>query len=275
MQNRKAALPALQSVNVQDDNSSWLPPPAAGDQLPGPRQEGIAIWAAIEQTLFREISVGRYQPGEQLPTEHALAERFAVNRHTVRQALAHLATRGIIRITHGRGSFVSEWAIDYVLGKRTRFSRNLAAIGLTGQHRVMEIRNLAATAKVATILGMPPGETVTLLITAGEAGGRVISVGEHFFPPRFANIGEAVTRTGSISLALAEHGIADYTRKRSEITARLPDAQTARRLGQAESRPVLCVEGINVCASGETIEFGRTYFPGDQLQLVVEHDNDD
>lgn len=275
MQNRKPALQAIQqSVSRQDDNTSRTSP-AAGDPPPDQRPEGIAIWAAIEQTLSNEISVGRYQPGEQLPSEHALALRFAVNRHTVRQALAHLATRGVIRITHGRGSFVSEWAIDYVLGKRTRFSRNLAAIGLAGQHRVMEVRHIAATAKISTILGIPAGETVTLVVTAGEADGRTISVGEHFFPPRFVGIGEAVNTTGSISLALTGYGVADYTRKRSEITARLPDAQTARRLGQAESRPVLCVEGINVSTSGEIIEFGRTYFPGDQLQLVVEHDNDD
>lgn len=275
MQNRKTALHALQSVGRQDDNFSRSSPHAAGNPPQDLRQEGIAIWAAIEQTLSNEISVGRYQPGEQLPSEHALALRFAVNRHTVRQALAHLAARGVIRITHGRGSFVSEWAIDYVLGKRTRFSRNLAAIGLAGQHRVMEIRNIAATPKMSGILGLPPDESVTLVVTVGEAEGRTISVGEHFFPPRFAGIGEAVNRTGSISLALAEHGVADYTRKRSEITARLPDAQTARRLGQAESRPVLCVEGINVSTSGETIEFGRTCFPGDQLQLIVEHDSND
>jgi GntR family phosphonate transport system transcriptional regulator len=275
MQKYTAATDFPPSIGREDDGSSPPAQHATHNQLPEQRSEGVTIWATIEQTLSQDISAGRYQPGEQLPSEHALAQRFAVNRHTVRQALAHLATRGVIRITHGRGSFVSEWAIDYVLGKRTRFSRNLAAIGLAGQHRVMETRNLAATAKISTALGIPPGETVTLVVTAGEADGRTISVGEHYFPPRFAGIGAAVSASGSISLALAGYGVADYTRRRSDITARLPDPLTARRLGQAESRPVLCVEGINVSTTGETIEFGRTYFPGDQLQLVVEHDNDE
>ena len=230
-----------------------------------------SVWAAIEQILAGEIAAAAYKPGEKLPSENALALRFGVNRHTVRQAMSHLARRGIVRIEHGRGTYVIDSAIDYVLGKRTRFTKNVAAVGLPAKHRVIEISETTAGPKLKEVFQLGARGKVTLIVAAGEAGDRVLSIGEHYFPPALAGIGEAVERTGSITLALAEFGIVDYERRHSVITARLPDANTATLLGQAETRPVLCVEYVNVSPDGTPVEFGRTSFPGDRLQLTVMH----
>ena len=55
---------------------------------------------------------------------------FAVNRHTIRRAMGELEQSGLIRIEQGRGTFVQEHAIDYAIGKRTRFSENLRSQGV-------------------------------------------------------------------------------------------------------------------------------------------------
>ncbi len=230
-----------------------------------------SVWAGIEQVLAAEIAAAAYRPGEKLPSENALALRFGVNRHTVRQAMSHLARRGIVRIEHGRGTYVIDSAIDYVLGRRTRFTKNVAAVGLPAKHRVIEISETTAGPRLREVFQLGARDKVTLVVTAGEAGDRVLSFGEHYYPPAFAGIGQAVERTGSITLALAGFGIVDYERRHSVITARLPDANTAALLGQAETRPVLCVEYVNVSPENTPIEFGRTCFPGDRLQLTVMH----
>jgi len=229
------------------------------------------VWAAIEQVLADEIAAATYKPGDKLPSENALALRFGVNRHTVRQAISHLARTGIVRIEHGRGTYVIDSAIDYALGKRTRFTKNVAAVGLPATHRVIEISETVAGPKLREVFQLGARGKVTLIVATGEAGDRVLSVGEHYFPPALAGIGEAVKRTGSITLALAEFGVADYERRHSIITAKLPDISTAALLGQAETRPALCVEYVNVSPDGTPVEFGRTTFPGDRLQLTVMH----
>ncbi|MGF6917132.1 DNA-binding transcriptional MocR family regulator [Paraburkholderia sp. 40] len=43
--------------------------------------------------ILNRILEGEYKEGERLPTEHALAERFATSRPTVREALARLRGR--------------------------------------------------------------------------------------------------------------------------------------------------------------------------------------
>ena len=90
------------------------------------RDGGIAIWRQIRQILEREIRERVFKPGDRLPTEAELARRFMVNRHTVRQALAQLEERGLLRTDQGRGTFVQEAVIDYQVSRKTRFSENLS-----------------------------------------------------------------------------------------------------------------------------------------------------
>ena len=82
------------------------------------RPVGTALWLQIEATLSQEI-LGHQLTGR-LPNEQALAERFQVNRHTVRQAIQSLQHKGLVRIERGRGTFVQEDMIAYRLGKTSR-----------------------------------------------------------------------------------------------------------------------------------------------------------
>ena len=51
---------------------------------------------------------GRLKPGDQLPTEQALATTFGVSRNVVREAIARLRSEGRIWSQQGRGAFVAE-----------------------------------------------------------------------------------------------------------------------------------------------------------------------
>ena len=62
----------------------------------------------VASSITREIAQGRLKPGDQLPTEHALATIFGVSRNVVREAIARLRTEGRIWSQTGRGAFVSD-----------------------------------------------------------------------------------------------------------------------------------------------------------------------
>ncbi|WP_233834791.1 FadR/GntR family transcriptional regulator [Paraburkholderia sp. ZP32-5] len=52
------------------------------------------------------IQDGRWQAGERLPSERALAESFGVSRATVREAIARLASNGLLEARHGSGVYL-------------------------------------------------------------------------------------------------------------------------------------------------------------------------
>ncbi|WP_250515052.1 FadR/GntR family transcriptional regulator [Caballeronia sp. INDeC2] len=60
----------------------------------------------IYSDILNSIVEGEFKEGDRLLTEHALAERFATSRPTVREALARLRADGIIVTRRGSGTIV-------------------------------------------------------------------------------------------------------------------------------------------------------------------------
>ncbi len=69
----------------------------------------------VASSISREIAHGRLGPGDQLPTEQALAATFGVSRNVVREAIARLRLEGLVRSRQGSGVFVSEQPAHPVL----------------------------------------------------------------------------------------------------------------------------------------------------------------
>jgi GntR family transcriptional repressor for pyruvate dehydrogenase complex len=57
--------------------------------------------------LATSIRAGEFQPGDRLPTEKQLVERYAVSRAVVREAIARLKTDGFVETRQGAGAFVA------------------------------------------------------------------------------------------------------------------------------------------------------------------------
>lgn len=233
------------------------------------RGSGVAVWRQIGELLAADIRKKRYLPGEQLPPEPELAARYGVNRHTIRRAMSELEQSGVVRIEQGRGTFVQEHAIDYAIGRRTRFSENLRRQGLPA-HLELLGKQLLRNGEAAGHLGLPRTVQLLRVQMRGKSGDRVIDVSEHYFDARrFPGLAERLDALGSVSKAYAHYGIADYTRKWSRITAILPDPDTARLLGQPKTRPILQVEALNVDPAQAPLQYSVTRFGGDWVQLVV------
>lgn len=228
-----------------------------------------ARWEAIAAELREDILLGRHAPGARLPNEQQLAERFAVNRHTLRQAVQALAREGHLHVRQGLGTFVRELVLDYALQRRTRLSENLASAGERGQREVLA-RATAPAGAWAAMLGLTARARVETVRTRALVRGRPVGLSHAAFPlPRLAGIGEAIERSGSVTTALASLGIADYTRSRSTVSARLPSAEEADALARSATQPVLVVQYVNIDASGAPVEAGTTLFAADAVQLTV------
>ncbi|GAB4166032.1 MAG: phosphonate metabolism transcriptional regulator PhnF [Thalassobaculales bacterium] len=235
------------------------------------RLPGVSLWWQIAESLKADIRAGTYRPGDRLPTELELAERFRVNRHTLRRAVAALAERGILRVEQGRGTFVHEDPIDWPMGQRVRFSEIIERQQRSHAGELLRSAVIPAEEAAAKALGIPTGAPVVLLVRLSRVDGRPLSIGDHHFPAdRFRGLDAAFRRTGGITAALAEFGVADYLRKRTRITARLPDEAEAEMLEIPRSRPVLVTEAVNVDGDGRPIEFGVARTNSDRLQILVE-----
>ena len=69
------------------------------------------------------VGSGKLQPGNRLPSERELAEGLGVGRGVVREAVKLLAERGLVTISRGRGTFVSQVDVKLYSEQLGRFFR--------------------------------------------------------------------------------------------------------------------------------------------------------
>src|SRR4051812_16775816 len=246
------------------------------DVISAPASTGLAgdpaapRWQSIASELRADILAGRVGSGERLPNERSLAERFGVNRHTLRQAVQALVRAGHVDVRQGCGTFVRELVLDYALQRRTRLTENLARIGETAGRELLA-HAVVPAGEWAEALELPPRSRGVLLEARSSGRSRRVGLSTAAFPcPRLADIAAPVARHGSVTRALAELGVADYTRSRSVVSTRLPTQAEADALARPLSQPVLVVQYVNVDRAGVPVEAGSTLFAADAVQLVVE-----
>jgi GntR family phosphonate transport system transcriptional regulator len=235
------------------------------------RSARVVIWQRIAEVLAAEIGSGTFPPGARLPTETALAQRFGVNRHTLRQAIGALSTAGLVSVQHGRGSFVRPAPmLEYPLGARTRFSEILSRQSLMADGELLTVREGPATAEVAEALGLPEATPILVLEILRRADGLPVSMTTSHLPvPRFRGLDAAFRETNSITAALRIFGVADYTRRSTRIWTRMPTPEEAVLLRQRGDVPVLVMESVNQDESGQAIEFGIARAAGQRVQVLV------
>ena len=71
------------------------------------RASPVPYWYQLAGILEHAIAQGQWRPGERLPSESELCERFGISRTTVRQALARLEQEGMVVRRKGFGTFAA------------------------------------------------------------------------------------------------------------------------------------------------------------------------
>ena len=89
--------------------------------------------AEVVAELEQEILDGRLTPGERLPSEEKLCERFNASRTVIREAIQQLRGRGLLRTLKGSGSYIADPSLESVGSALEAYST------LTGEDSFLEL----------------------------------------------------------------------------------------------------------------------------------------
>lgn len=238
---------------------------------PVERHSGVALWRQIADRIRVAIADGEFAATGRLPPAFDLADRFGVNRHTVRAAIAFLAEEGLVESIQGHGTLiVGKTQLTLPITKRTRFSAGIGDQAASVSIRVLRSAVTMAGSETAELLALPPGTPLVEVEEAGVADGRPVACSQHFFPAgRFPDIADRIRETGSITRAFAASGLSDYLRASTDVSARHADAYERELMRLSPGAIVLEARAVNTDLDGMPVQCSRTRFSADRISLRI------
>ncbi|MFC8276135.1 GntR family transcriptional regulator [Streptomyces sp. NPDC057271] len=222
----------------------------------------------IADDLRHQITSGRMQPGERLPSETVLADRYAVSTMTLRHALAMLQGEGLVEKIHGKGNFVRRplRKIMYVGGWGTLDPWTAAGPALRVTVRSNTVQ---ADGHLTTLLKVPTGSPLAEYFCLSLEEESPHGLARIYLPRDLAPVGvldedfagqEAVTRFAVLGPPPAA--------VRETVCARpaTPDESAALRI--SPTAVVLAITRIATDSTGRVVEAALLAFPRDRVDAV-------
>lgn len=233
------------------------------------KQAGTAKYRQVADHLRDDIN-NNYQPGEMLPSEPVLSEKFAVNRHTIRAAVDVLISEGLVERMQGVGTRVVDQSMVYSIGADTRFTEVFDKLGLQSKSTIITKEIVEAPEDVRRHLALGNKRKIFRLDTIRTVEDQPISLVRHYLVNPYADQVHAHYEGGSLHAFLDSKFHVKPSRRQSFISVKMPSPQTASLLKISPSLPIMCIKNVNVIpGSGEPVEFGITTFRGDRVELSV------
>ena len=241
--------------------------------MPVDRTDSRPLHAQVADVLRAEIRDRSIPPGETLPSEAALRERFGVSRSVVRQALGTLIDEGTVHRARGRAPVAAAPTehrrfVQRVTGMHDQFSSE----GLDLSTTVLSLEQVRTASPAA---GRHLGTYDLLrLERLRSVGGVPLSRVRTWLPAaRVAGLTTEMLHDASLHRVLRQRFGLFPTNARHQVRAVAADPRMARDLDVPAQFPLLLLEGGTFDQGGAPLEWFESWHRSDRVVFDIEADD--
>ncbi len=233
------------------------------------RDGATPLHTQITEALRLQIKDNKLKAGENFPSERELAERFAVSRMTVRQALRYLRQENLIYHERGVGTFVSNRKLDVHTRNLSGFSEEMGSLGLVPSSRVLQLKRAAPDERIVKDLDLEAGADVFHLERLRLADDEPMAFESTFLPSSLCPELDKVDLTkNSLYQVLADNYNVRMHHAAESLEAAAATKFEAKQLGIKQDAPVLVVHRVVYTESNQPIESARTTYRADRYRAT-------
>ena len=233
------------------------------------RDGATPLHTQITEALRLQIKQNELKAGENFPSERELAERYAVSRMTVRQALRHLRQENLIYHERGVGTFVTDRKLDVHTRNLSGFSEEMASLGLVPSSRVLQLKRELPGEQIVKDLDLEPGADVFHLERLRLADDEPMALESTFLPSTLCPELEKIDLTkNSLYQILADNYNVQMHHAAESLEAAAATGFTAKQLGIKPGAPVLVVHRVVFTESNQPIESAHTTYRADRYRAT-------
>jgi GntR family transcriptional regulator len=222
----------------------------------------------VRDLILEEIEAR--EPGDALPQERELADRYEVSRATLRHALQLLADEGRVYSIRGQGTFVAQQRVskDPVL---TSFTEDMVKRGLEPGSRLLSADEVQAPVRTARALELEPGSPVFRIVRVRLADWLPMCLETLYLPTKLFPDLLREDLEGSLYRLLTVRYRTEIASANQTFTAAVLNTRQADLLGVRRGTPALRVRRVSADTRGRLVEDAESLYRADRydFQLLV------
>lgn len=230
------------------------------------------LYKKVKDQIIKLLAKNVWRPGEMLPTERQLAERFEVGISTIRAAIGELVAAHILVRSQGKGTYVaSHGSAD----DRYRFFNLFDSGGHKASfiREVVKIRKEEGSTEVTAALALPPNASVFRLTMHIYARRTPIALSHLTVPASlFPDLDRKMEMEGDTSLYAifqSAYGI-NVIRLQEKLTAVKAPPAVRKALELPAGEPVLRIDRTAYTFNGSAVEVRSTWIHTSHHHYLVD-----
>ncbi len=226
----------------------------------GPRPKHAQLSDLITELVTSELG-----PDAAIPSERELMSTYGVSRATVRKAIDGLVADGLLRRTHGKGTFVSRPRLESQLHLAS-FSQDMRRRGLTPSTRLLRVELADPPEEAAAALQLTGDSLAWRLDRVRLADGQPIALEHGWYPERILPGLDRHDLGGSLYQIFSQTYGLSIDEADQTLWGESADAETARLLDAPVHTPLLVFRRVSR-ANGRPVEYVVSWYRGDRYQI--------
>jgi GntR family transcriptional regulator len=234
------------------------------------RDSVLPVYIQLKNILKSEIQAGLYDVT--LPSERKLAEKYHVNIHTLRKALAELEREGMIIKRRGQVTAVvlKEATFRDYASELLSFTEEMQRRGLKPWSRVLQFERILPDLEVQRMLSLNPGEEVVVLKRVRYGNDKPFNLGISFLPYKLVpDIFSFDFSQESLHYVLRSHYGIDLVMAEELFEPVMPTLEEVELLNLPPMMPLMLMKGVIYSSKGIPVEYFSLKFRGDEARFSV------
>jgi len=227
------------------------------------------IYHQLYKYFETQIRNGDLKPGDTLPTEMELADRFDISRMTVRKAIYELISAGMVYTHQGKGTFVAKPALDNNIFDLNNFYHEIGQKGIKPCSELLEARVIKADDKLAKRLGIAVNTRCLFFRVVISAGGEPLIYETRYtvYTKRPPILESELKDLSLVNLAEA-HSATVPLRSNKVLMVSNSNEEESKVLCVEPGTPVFLLIQTIYNTDNEIIAWGKSIYRGDKYKLV-------
>ncbi len=234
---------------------------------------GGPIFKEVKRRMLGALVAGEWKPGEAIPAEPRLAERFGIAIGTLRKAIDELVAENVLVRQQGRGTFVATHSRDRMLFLFFNIVRH-DGVKEYPQVELVSFRKARADEELAERLDLPSRAPVYLFRNALQLGGRRVMIDDiAVSAQRFAGLSATVLRerTNTIYHLYQNRFGVSVVRTAETVRAVAAPEDVGQLLEVSADSPLLLIRRVAYTLHDRPIEFRRSHVDTRHHEYQREH----